>query len=110
MSPPAQSGTTQTEPRNLGRAINQMPSMAPPCPQPDYHPDVLAVARQAGITRDRDLRHLQRLHDRYVASADADWDFGAQVLTFMRRRQSIPVDTTTGERAAKRLDKQRSYR
>ena len=104
MSPPAQSGTTQTEPRNLDRAINQMPSMGELCP------DVLAVARDLGVTRARDLRHLQALYDRYTAAADADWDFGAHVLTCLRGRQSVPVDIQTGERATRRLDKQRSYR
>ena len=74
-------------------------------------PDELAVynaVREAGgyISPSK----LHAIYERVTASADADFDFGAQVLTFMRRRQSIPVDTTTGERATKRLDKQRSYR
>ena len=102
MTPAALRGITHPNPEP--GPVNQTPSMGELCP------DVLAVARDLGVTRARDLRHLQALYDRYTASADADWDFGAQVLTFMRRRQSIPVDTTTGERAAKRLDKRRSYR
>ena len=70
----------------------------------DLCPDVLAVAAEFGITRDHDLAHLQRLYDRAMASADADFDFGTYVLARTRgRRGSAPVDSTVGERVARRL-------
>ena len=102
MSPTALRGITHPNPEP-GPA-NQTPSRGELCP------DVLAVARDLGVTRARDLRHLQALYDRYTAAADADWDFGGHVLTYLRGRQSVPVDIQTGERATRRLDKQRSYR
>lgn len=46
------------------------------------HPDVLAVARQLGVTRPRALRHLQRLYDIAAAEADAQFDFTRYVLAY----------------------------
>ena len=89
-------------------------TLAPsPGPGPGYQtkthraevcPDVLAVAAEFGITRDRDLARLQDLYDRTMASADADFDFGTFVLARTRgRRGSAPVDSRVGERVARRL-------
>lgn len=93
-------GRTSTDPQPPDWATNPKPSIGQPCP---YHPDVMAVAQQMGITRERGVRHLQRLYDQMVANADADFDFGGHVLTYMTRRGSVPVDTATGERATKRV-------
>lgn len=72
--------------------------------QADVCPDVLAVAAEFGITRDRDLAHLQALYDRTMASADADFDFGGFVLARTRgRRGSVSVDNAVGERVARRI-------
>mgnify|MGYP003592204801 CR=1 FL=1 len=59
MSPSALRGITNPNPEP--GPVNQMPSRGELCP------DVLAVARDLGVTRARDLRHLQTLYDRYTA-------------------------------------------
>lgn len=69
----------------------------------EWHPDVLAVARDMGVTHPRTLAQLQALYDRAVANADADFDFGGHVLTRLTRGGSKPVDNAVGERVASRL-------
>ena len=80
------------------------------------------LAQSAGELCPDELRALQAFHEagvyispsrlhamyrRVMASTDADWDFGAHVLTYLsrNRRGSIPVDGAVGERAIKRLSK-----
>ena len=43
-----------------------------------------------------------------TANADADFDFGPHVLTYMskRRHASVPVDMAVGERATRQLMKE----
>lgn len=103
MTAAALRGLHSTDPQPPDWANNPKPSIEQPCP---FHPDVIASARAIGMQRDRDLRHLQRLYDRFTANADADYDFGGHVLTYLRRRGSVPVDIATGERATKRLMKE----
>lgn len=51
---------------------------------------------------------LHRMYLAVTASADADFDFGAHVLTMHRNRRTRPVDLMTGERATRKLDKERA--
>lgn len=103
MTAPAPRGHHSTDPQHPDWATKAEGSIGQPC----LHPDVIAAAAAAGITRDRDLRHLQRTYDRMLATADADHDFGGHVLTMhdKRTRQTRPVDLAVGERATRRLDR-----
>ena len=100
MTAPALRGRHSTEPRQPERATKADECMGQPCP---HHPDVHAAAAAVGMTRPRALDALQRLYDRLVANADADFDFGSAVLTYMTRHGSRPVDLAVGERVAWRL-------
>ena len=55
------------------------------------HPDVLAIARDMGVTSPRTLRHLQARYDALMADAVDNLPVGA-VLTKLRRSGSVPVD------------------
>jgi len=74
----------------------------------DLCPDEVAAyraIREAGeyISPSR----LHAMYERVTANADADFDFGAHVLTYLSktRHASIPVDVAVGDRVVKRLMK-----
>ena len=72
-------------------------------------PDELAV--YAAIRAAGQYISPSRLHAMYLAvtaNADADFDFGSSVLTYMskRRHASVPVDMAVGERATRQLMKE----
>lgn len=99
MTATALRGRHSTEPQSPTWATKPMNQTAEPCP---YHPDVLAIARQLGITRPRALAHLQRLYDETAARADADFDFGAYVLAY-----ADPTGETATARALRAQVKRR---
>lgn len=73
-------------------------SMGELCPDELW---ALATLREAGVYVSPS--RLRKMYRRVMASADADHDFGAHVLTMVRNRQSVPVDLEVGERAVKRV-------
>lgn len=82
MTATALPGRTSTDPRRPERATH---------PMREFHPDVLAVARELGVTRTRTLAHLQGVYDQMItASIDG---LHAYALTYL---------DPTGERATAR--------
>lgn len=83
MTATALRGRPSTDPRRPERATHPMTE--------GFHPDVLAVARDLGVTRPRTLAHLQGIYDQMItASIDG---LHAYALTYL---------DPTGERATAR--------
>lgn len=99
MTATALRGRHSTDPRVSDRANKTTGASGEFCP----HPDVLAVVRQIGYMQPSQIRQLQRVYNRVIANADADFDFGGYVLTMLRRSGSVPVDRIVGERVANQL-------
>ena len=72
MTWPAPTGAPQTEPRLPDRANNPKRTG-----EASYHPDVLAYARQHGITRGRTLDALQREYERAISARVDREEFAA---------------------------------
>lgn len=82
MTATALRGHPSTDPRRPERATN---------PMREVHPDVLAVARDLGVTRPRTITHLQKVYDQMIA--DSIDGLYAYALTYL---------DPTGERATNR--------
>lgn len=70
-----------------------------------FHPDVLAMAAELGITRPRTIALLQRDYDRKMADRIAAEDF-TPVITAAFRGGSHNADRE-GDRTARRIDRER---
>ena len=103
MTWPAPTGAPQTEPRLPDRANNPKRTG-----EASYHPDVLAYARQYGITRGRTLDVLQREYDRALAARvrreDAAAEWSPALTRIVGRSGSRAVDSRVGDRASRHLD------
>ena len=99
MTWPAPQGALQTEPRLPDRANNPKRTG-----EASYHPDVLAYARQHGITRGRTLDVLQREYDRALAARADREEFAAALTRIIGRSGSRAVDSRVGDRASRHLD------
>lgn len=92
---------TQTEPQVSDWATKTIEASGEVCPE------VEAVAREIGYVQPAKLRYLQRLYNRFIENGQTDWDFGAYVLSYLRKggevSRSVPVDGAVGERVARRL-------
>ena len=73
----------------------------------EVRPEVATICEEIGIVRPSKQRWLQRKYDRFMESAQTDWDFGGYVLTFILKAgevaRSVPVDRAVGELVAGRL-------
>lgn len=72
-------------------------SMGQLCPE---EVEVLEAIRATGAYISPSKLHA--IYQRVTASADTDYDFGAAVLTMIRRGGSVAVDRTVGERVVRK--------
>ena len=100
-------GTPNPEQGEAHRKANRSetaPSIGQLCPD---ELRVLREIRQAGGSIKPSKLHA--IYERVTANADADFDFGAHVLTYLSktRHASIPADIAVGERAVRRIERNR---
>lgn len=91
----------RTLPRGTRAPASTPPSIGSACPDTDAAiEEIWAACVAAGTPTSR--RRLRHLYSRYLENAQAEWDFGGYVLTYLSRRgESVPVDATVGERVTR---------